>query len=127
MRTTRLIRHFAVAALICCAGLATTASLAFAGTTRPKAERPVAHAAAAQACLWKNASASPRLYIREYPSKDAALEPYTISLGGHFFGSDRGHFNDGAYWVQLDAGGWANATYLEWIKGGWASQAYCMT
>jgi hypothetical protein len=125
MRTTRPIRHFAVAALLCCAALATAASLAVAGT-RTTAKRAVAHAALDQACLWQNASASPQLYIREYPSKDAALEPYTISLGGHFFGSDRGHFNDGTYWVELDAGGWANATYLKWLKGGTMTQSYCM-
>lgn len=124
MRTTRRIRNFAGAALICGAGLATTASLAVANT-RPQATRPVAHAALTELCLWENVSADPVLYIRQYPSKDAAVVG-SVPLTGRFFGSDRGHFNEGVYWVQLDAGGWANASYLKWISGGRMTESFCM-
>ncbi len=125
MPITRPICRFALLALICCAGLATTASVAAARPTHTRATHPVAHAASTS-CLWKNAYADPKLYIRTYPSRTASVEPYTISLGGHFYGSDRGHFNDGVYWVQLDAGGWANASYLQWIKGGTWPESSCM-
>lgn len=125
MRATPSIRYVAVAALICCAVLATTASLAVARPTGHRATRPVAHAAAAE-CLWENASARPVLYIRSYPSKNASLEPWTVSVGGHFYGGERGHFNDGVYWVYADVGGWANASYLKWIKGGTETEAWCM-
>ncbi len=126
MRTTRPIRHVALAALICCAALATTASGAVARATRQTANRPLAHAAAAD-CLWENATAKPVLYTRAYPSLDGKVLPYTVSLGGHFYGSKRGHFNDDVYWVQLDVGGWANASYLVWIPGGSQSKSYCMS
>jgi hypothetical protein len=124
MRTTRRIRNFAGAALICGAGLAATAPLAVANT-RPKATRPVAHAALTQLCLWENVSANPKLWIRQYPSTDAAVVA-SVPLYGRFYGSDRGHFNEGVFWVQLDTGGWANATYLQWKSGGSMTESYCM-
>jgi|ERR1700733_8224267 len=123
MRTTRRIRNFAGAALICGAAFATTASLAGA-KPRPQATRPVAHAALTGLCLWKNTLANPKLYIRQYPSKDAAVVG-SVPLNGTFFGSDRSHFNEDVFWVQLDAGGWANYTYLTWVKGGTMTESYC--
>lgn len=123
MRTTRRIRNVACAALICGAALATTAPLAGA-KPHPQATRPVAHAALTGSCLWENAYADPKLYIRQYPSKDAAVVS-SVPLYGRFFGSDWGHFNEGVFWVQLDTGGWANATYLDWVKGGTMTESYC--
>ena len=64
-------------------------------------------------CRWENAYANPRLWIRAYPSTDAQTI-YSITYGGDFYGTPYAAYNDGTHWVQLSAGGWANAKSLAW-------------
>ena len=49
--------------------------------------------------------------------KTDAQTIYSITYGGDFYGTPYAAYNDGTHWVQLSAGGWANAKYLAWAGG----------
>jgi hypothetical protein len=78
--------------------------------------------AADTGCLWENAHANPTLWIRQYPSTSAPIL-FGVSYHGHFYATKYDAYNNGAHWVQLQAGGWANATYLMWLGG--YDRSYC--
>jgi hypothetical protein len=73
-------------------------------------------------CLWENAYGNPKLWIRQYPSTDARTI-YSITYHGHFWATKYDAYNDNVHWVQLQSGGWANASYLWHIGGG--TESYC--
>jgi hypothetical protein len=71
---------------------------------------------ASPGCYWENAYASPKLWIRQYPSTDAATI-YSLSEDTLFWATKYNAYNDGVYWVELSTGGWANVTYLLYVRG----------
>lgn len=110
---------------VCCCSAFLSIMLIGAGAASATARHsaPRAHLADSTTdCLWENAYANPRLYIRQYPSTDAKTI-YSITWQGHFWATKYDMYNDGTHWVELNSGGWANAHYLAWIGG--AREAYC--
>lgn len=107
MTKRHMVKRLAARGALLCATVAALSAL------------PVATASAQNPylCLWENAYGNPRLWIRQYPSTDARTI-YSITYHGRFYATKYDAYNDGVHWVQLESGGWANASYLVLPEGG---------
>src|ERR1700758_3946984 len=102
-----LKRLITLGALLC----ATVGAMGAVAGTAGAAPNP-----ASPGCYWENAYAYPKLWIRQNPSTSSPTI-YSLSEDTLFWATKHSAYSDGTYWVQLGIGGWADVSYLLYIKG----------
>src|ERR1700733_9113231 len=117
MTSSKPVKRLTALAALLCATVGVMAAVAGTASAAPDPASP--------GCYWENAFASPKLWIRQNPSTSSPTI-YSISEDTLFWATKYNAYKDGVDWVELGIGGWANASYLLYVRGGQGyTQAFC--